>query len=135
MHAAYPERQQPGCVTACIDIYYALFSFFGISRYAILGEILIPVKVARLFDILSVDGLPVIAHGDHVKSHVLPFLTQFGALFRFAIVSGIVISNQLEHGTLIRVVMKSIIVHAHIAGAVSERKHRLRDCLLIFLFF
>ena len=68
--------------------------FFG---YFVVRIILQPVKFTGSDDVLAVYRLPVVAHGNYMKAHVLPLLAKLRALLRVAVVTYVIVGNQLEY--------------------------------------
>lgn len=68
--------------------------FFGCFVVRI---ILQPVKFTGSDDVLAVYRLPVVAHGNYMKAHVLPLLAKLRALLRVAVVTYVIVGNQLEY--------------------------------------
>ena len=82
-------------------------------------------EFAGLNDVLTVDGLPVVRHGDHGKAHALPLFSELRALGGVAVVALAVVGDQLERRAAIPVVVEGVVVHGHVAARVAEGQHRL----------
>ena len=104
--------------------------FFCFYRNPFLCQFFQPVKLSSFYNILTVDRVPVIRHRDDLITVVLPFFLQIGCLLGVSVVTLVIVRDQHERHTLVRIVADRIVVHAHISGAVAEGEHRLAADLL-----
>ena len=96
----------------------------GFRSRALFRHLGFPAEGTGLDNLLTVNGAPVILHGDYVVAGVFPFLSELDAFFRVAVVAFFVIRDQHEGCALISLVAQSIVVHAGITAAIAEGKNR-----------